>query len=402
LPFYIVSVFSGLIPLLYTAASSNDEYLPFSYDPSDEYGPGSWHEIAMDRSDPSTFGPWGKYVGWQHVNLKITGNACSSDRRPSPVNLVPNVECTADHEILTHAPTNEDCGFGDMLFVPTPHALVAKFPHNDVRCRRPQIDFPDGYPNWWTAALMEFHVRSEHTIDGRRYDGEMIMYHHGTFSNKRELAAVSVLLDASGDEIDLRFQAYLEAFREAVERVRSNCDAGVEYVDPDPNWLDDFQEMSDNYTTEHQRQRGRGLGEDDEGGLDFREARLQMDASLLDEQLRRTADAAAGRKSTPRPRPFPYDIWPSIYWYRYLGGLTQPPCTEMVLWTVLDSPLVISRGQLRTLAALIDSYVDPKTCQRVDATVKGENVRPLGKFNAAEQNMTHCTAKNYGYWRYKD
>lgn len=46
-------------------------------------------------------------------------------------------------------------------------------------------------------------------------------------------------------------------------------------------------------------------------------------------------------------------------YFRYEGSLTTPPCTEPVLWYVLDAPLIISPGQLRRIAQAIGFNARP-------------------------------------------
>jgi hypothetical protein len=42
----------------------------------------------------------------------------------------------------------------------------------------------------------------------------------------------------------------------------------------------------------------------------------------------------------------------SQYYYNYRGGLTYPPCTEIVYWRVMVNPLIISPGQLERIERL--------------------------------------------------
>jgi hypothetical protein len=46
---------------------------------------------------------------------------------------------------------------------------------NDHRWGR--IDFSNGFPDWWLLSHTDFHVPSEHTQNGKRYSGEIQMYH---------------------------------------------------------------------------------------------------------------------------------------------------------------------------------------------------------------------------------
>lgn len=44
--------------------------------------------------------------------------------------------------------------------------------------------------------------------------------------------------------------------------------------------------------------------------------------------------------------------------YSYRGGLTTPPCTEIVNWNLLDTPLYASRSQIERLYNLILCFTE--------------------------------------------
>ena len=47
-----------------------------------------------------------------------------------------------------------------------------------------RIDFSKGYSQWWHLSHIDFHVPSEHTQEGKRYDGELHMYHFYSVSGQ--------------------------------------------------------------------------------------------------------------------------------------------------------------------------------------------------------------------------
>lgn len=64
--------------------------------------------------------------------------------------------------------------------------------------------------------------------------------------------------------------------------------------------------------------------------------------------------------------------------YSYRGGLTQPPCTESVHWSIVDTPMYISQSQLDRLNTLILCYTAMSTCKRATiASEIGTTSRPL-------------------------
>lgn len=56
--------------------------------------------------------------------------------------------------------------------------------------------------------------------------------------------------------------------------------------------------------------------------------------------------------------------------YSYRGGLTTPPCTEIVNWNLLDTPLYTSKTQMQRLYKLILCMTEPTTCNH--ATIADE------------------------------
>lgn len=61
-----------------------------------------------------------------------------------------------------------------------------------------------------------------------------------------------------------------------------------------------------------------------------------------------------GQKASIPPFPLSYFL-PSktTSFYRYVGSLTTPPCSEVVVWTVFAQKLFISQEQVSSQVAMI-------------------------------------------------
>lgn len=90
----------------------------------------------------------------------------------------------------------------------------------------------------------------------------------------------------------------------------------------------------------------------------------------------------------------PYGLLPANYsMYTYAGSLTTPPCSEIVSWNVVDTPLLISIRDYRRLVGLVLDFVSPDTCQPgTVASPAGSTGRPLNPLNG-RVIQRHCQAK---------
>ena len=403
--------------------------LNFNYGPFSKRGPSYWAEIEanVDRHDE-----WADFYYFMgnassDQDLDMEYNECSSVRRPSPVHLVPNAQCEDNHEILTRQITSGDCLFSDMRFEITPNTLRASMPYNDSTCLRPTIDMSGDLPNDWMFTWLEVHVRSEHVIDGRRFDGEINLMHIGTSEQYRELAIPSILLEASAPRDEPRFQRLLDKWQEIANEAKSTHTQVRLLNEEAPRKITAHSSMPTllekyRYYLKNSTKGSRFYPSEEYRGQVARKEQIDHNVTL--ERSLEDGSTGARKMSSVPPlfhhkvdtespditlddplgpirKMFPYDLWPTIYYYRYKGSITYPPCSENVQWRVFDQPLLISRRQYKQLASLLESYVNETPEEQFKIlSPTGENVRPLFYANATTQNVTHCTYQRYRYWSY--
>jgi len=434
----VLFIVSNLLSASDGLTQSKREYkLNFNYDPFSAKGPRNWADIKAGEKNHQNWADFFKFMSDRKSSLNdldMDRNECNSDNnRPSPVHLVPNMPCIDNHEILTKKIKRRDCLFSDMTFEIAPNTLRASMPYNDYQCTRPSIDMSGGMPNDWLFTWLEVHLRSEHVVDGRRFDGEINMIHIGTEEQNRELAILSILLESRAPRDEPRFQRFLDKWQAIADKVRDNL-ANLNQADNNRRRRDQEQEhirstatMLNEYHAAAQSMihQGRFHPRSSYLGLDFDAQAVDTEANNT-QNLHKAEDSHQGnvhkeitesqdrqnsyqrnlQQNSTNPvgsirKKFPYDLWPSIYYYRYQGSMTYPPCSKNVQWRIFDIPMRISRRQYKQLARLLESYVDESTGKSASVlSSNGENMSPLYPINSKKQNVTHCTYKQYRHWRH--
>ncbi|CAN8257198.1 unnamed protein product [Cochlearia groenlandica] len=83
-------------------------------------------------------------------------------------------------------------------------------------------------------------------------------------------------------------------------------------------------------------------------GVLFREGAPNAFISRIMEKIKSVADVQGGEISIGKldPREFGWDL---TKFYEYRGSLTTPPCTEDVMWTIINKVGTVSREQINVL-----------------------------------------------------
>jgi hypothetical protein len=326
--FYHIQTTRAMVYLCLIVISHGQKY---SYDPASPNGPDKWNNTGLT-------GEWSQYETVNSV-IQSSGNQCAGGNRPSPLSLFQNSRCSDLHEPLTRQIADDDCKRDDIQFDITPSSLRAYYPLTDDTCVRPTIVL-SGLRDPFTLLWMEVHARAEHVVDGRRFDGEIQMVHAGTGNDAGQLATVSVLIDSSADQDNLEFQWLLEQWVQVSADEEDACDGRrlrmrqVSDYSAKATQHDDAQGTTAQQTTRTARE------ELDEN------RRLQFEASPC-----RTDRFGKGCEPLgPRRRMYPYNLWPSIFYFAYFGSLTAPPCTDNVMWRIIDEPMYVLDNVWRCIA----------------------------------------------------
>jgi Eukaryotic-type carbonic anhydrase len=215
----------------------------------------------------------------------------------------------------------------------------------------PHIDAPNGWTGPMDVIHIDFKFPSEHTVEGKRYDGEMQVY--SVHPVKKRTMILAVLINATEDGHNYYVDNVVESFQLVYDSHASECARN----------------------TQRNRRLKFGTGDEfNEGGA----TDLSIDRGL---QSQAVWD------------PFHETVVPSIYFWRYDGSLTEPPCGEFVTWTIIDTPMTISFKQLDRMRNFLFNHVDPY-CRRTSTQFDHSVARPLQE--SADRDVWRCTPDDFG------
>ena len=204
------------------------------------------------------------------------------------------------------------------------NGLKVAYP-TDNACELNTLKIP-GMDGTFSALQFHIHTSSEHTIDGGHFGAEMHIVH---FSEEENLyAVVGMMIQPTAAQDNELFGKLLTEWSTKA----GNKDASCELVD-------------------HPARKLAGGERKLQGDAFNAYALLDMDASTF---------------------------------YNYMGGLTTPPCSEVVVWNLADTPVQISIAQYNEMSFLILGYLDADCHIGTAASPSGSTSRPVQPLNGRE------------------
>lgn len=305
-------------------------------------------------------------------------NKCASGNRQSPIDLAENGGVCREHHEVRSLPG--DFGLRGRRVKKQIHPnklrlLYQRRPCSDltnVACQEPDppaADFPSGWAGFADVIHIDFKVKSEHSIKGETFDA-------GTFVVS--ICPTRFLLTIRKTEMQI-FHIHPGRRRLAAQAVliRAQKD-GYNYY---------FQEALDNFQRDFDDRTGRCRRRKLEDGQSEYESWAKF-YTFGGAHPRKRFDFGGGPWDPHHPM-----LVPTIYFYRYDGSLTEPPCGEFVTWWVADRPMIIGLEQLDQMKQLL--FLNVGTDCRKTTVQHGRSVaRPIQKTN--NRPVWRCKPSNYG------
>lgn len=212
-------------------------------------------------------------------------------------------------------------------------------------------------PNWFNALQFHIHTSSEHSVDGTYYPAELHVVHQE--STGESFAVFGMFIDqhlpGEADEEHEAFEHFLKGWEASKRQTHEYC---AIHPNGSGNWT------------------GNSI-------LESRQMRLKCPAvanGIIPSSVELEQSTGLPVNRLGESMKDMYDTIPDIYnslpaergygIYTYRGGLTTPPCTEIVHWNLLDTPLRASKAQIDRLYKLILCMVEISTCKY--ATIANE------------------------------
>lgn len=349
--YYNLSITSITLPLLISHLLCDNVTLSydveFNYDPSSKLGPKHWDKVDVTNSEYFDYIPYQK-------------SQCGG-KKQSPVDLVPNEDCTDDHQFWLNRGINN---FDTLDFAILPHSLRINLQVPDNLDDAARADFSN-LSLWVPANFVDVKVGSEHYLNGVQYSGELQITHYWEY---RDLfIMIAILIDDSPDEHNPRFEEFIREWEEVSWRQQHTC-AKKQERQRNPSMNDEKNDDDDDYTRTHPV---------------------------------RTADEMAAIWGHPDDYPGKanwdiYSLLPTPWYCKYRGSLTVPPCIENINWRIADRPMTVSRAQWdRVRGLLLNQWGDDCNMER-SSTVAFE-----GRVNRPLQNERSVSCCNRDNWKPK-
>jgi carbonic anhydrase len=183
-----------------------------------------------------------------------------------------------------------------------------------------------------TFDVLQYHIHagSDHTLDGEHFGADLHIVHKNR--NGADLAVLGMFLEPSSIDATNVFDVLIPGLKSVMEATDKKCSTNVT--------------ISDNSTD--------------------------------------IAVESAGTRSLQTSSVYnPYAKIPAnATMYYYSGGLTTPPCSEIVSWNVVDTPISLSIIEYNAIIEFIFGYRNPETCELASVySPSGFTSRPVQPLN---------------------
>jgi carbonic anhydrase len=189
-----------------------------------------------------------------------------------------------------------------------------------------------------TFDVLQYHIHagSDHSLDNMHFGADMHIVHKNR--NGDDLAVLGMFLEPSNDENTGLFDVLIAGLEDVAQTTTKACQSN----------------QTGGTTTQ---------------GIRTRRARYLQDVYN------------------------PYTKLPAnSTMYYYSGSLTTPPCSEIVSWNVVDTPISLSIIEYKSIVDLILSFTDPATCLPASVhSPSGYTSRPVQPLNG--RTITHFCPK---------
>jgi carbonic anhydrase len=192
-------------------------------------------------------------------------------------------------------------------------------------------------------------VPGEHTIEGESFDAEIQMLHIHPTADRT--SSIGVPVRAREDGYNVEFQKIINAFQQEYDAHALEC---------------------------AQRTKRRNLRYFD---------------LFEDEEMLLLAHKPRQSNRQDRFNPYADALMPTIFFYRYDGSITEPPCKDITWWVMME-PMIISLGQLNQVKKILFTHVDADcdhTSVHNDEQSVARPIYPLG----TDREIQKCSVGSY-------
>jgi hypothetical protein len=254
----------------------------------------------------------------------------------------------------------------------------------------PLVDYPrysSSLTSYSDVLHYDIKIPAEHEMNGEVFDAEiqMMSLHPADI----RFASIGILLRARDDGYNGAFQPILDAFVKTYDQDASQCQDRQKQQRRRAQEVEVEEPVSYLTTTSNGTDTGSALSLSQRRYL-----RAWDDAvMMIDNHDDPSAKNVRQMSLFTGFNPFVDALWPSIYFYRYDGTMTEPPCMGLT-WFVMEKPIIIGMEQLEQMKHILFTHQDGN-CQPTSVHNADQSVaRPIFRGND-ETDIQGCTTGSY-------